>query len=450
MPFLQQPQPTFELLNDKNKATQVKETPFIMTRYSYKLKHALFVTYYSCLSVAAGFSQVPSFSFPSRLLVQASTTGSRRGRRSSGGSSSSASWSTSTSLAVEVNGRDGPATRTFFDIDEEHHGEVCSIESDPSNEYSSKKLADDDGSQFWQALSIVMHLIPICNPVLAYFSYEILAQHVNDIVEGLSDNSWVAVDGGAYQAKIIAPAINGVVMPAISILFATLISNTVSSLRQRLLDIRLAINMESGDLRVLATMVDAFPPGVRPHQDRVRAYLIQYTSRLIAECRPGVQIDTLETGMDSEMCGVLAQLNTMSSASSSSARVVPVGLLSESYAAVTRLHQERCRRISALQSTFPSLHFFLMTMLAVSICVAFLMETNQELLIFLNSIQLRILWTMLVGTFSALGVVCYDLCDPFGGSNKVRNRLPRMSCTSLLATLVVVERNGLSLFFSPR
>lgn len=419
-----------------------------MTRYSYKLKHTLFVTCYSCLSVAVGFSHAPSFSFPSTrfVLLQASTIGSRRGRSSSS-SSSAASWSTSTSLAVEVNGRDGPATRTFFDINEEHHGEVCSIESDPSNEYSSKKLADDDGSQFWQALSIVMHLIPICNPVLAYFSYEILAQHVNDIVEGLSDNSWVAVDGGAYQAKIIAPAINGVVMPAISILFATLISNTVSSLRQRLLDIRLAINMESGDLRVLATMVDAFPPGVRPHQDRVRAYLIQYTSRLIAECRPGVQIDTLETGMDSEMCGVLAQLNTMSSnnSASSSARVVPVGLLSESYAAVTRLHQERCRRISALQSTFPSLHFFLMTMLAVSICVAFLMETNQELLIFLNSIQLRILWTMLVGTFSALGVVCYDLCDPFGGSNKVRNRLPRMSCTSLLSLLV--ERNGSHFFF---
>jgi hypothetical protein len=64
----------------------------------------------------------------------------------------------------------------------------------------------------------------------------------------------------------------------------------------------------------------------------------------------------------------------------------------------------------------------MMSALAVSICMAFLMETNQELLIFLNSIQLRLLWTMLIGTFSALGVVCYDLCDPFGGSNKVRTK----------------------------
>ena len=43
------------------------------------------------------------------------------------------------------------------------------------------------------------------------------------------------------------------------------------------------------------------------------------------------------------------------------------------------------------------------------------METNQELLIFLNAIQLRLLWTMLVATFCALGLVCYDLGHPFRG-----------------------------------
>ena len=46
----------------------------------------------------------------------------------------------------------------------------------------------------------------------------------------------------------------------------------------------------------------------------------------------------------------------------------------------------------------------------------FLMETNQELLIFLSAIQLRILWSMLIGTYSALAVVNYDMRDPFRGS----------------------------------
>lgn len=208
---------------------------------------------------------------------------------------------------------------------------------------------------------------------------------------------------------------NGVVIPSISILFATLISNTVSSLRQRVLDIREAINMEAGDLRVLTTMVDSYPNDCE--KDKCRSYLIQYTSRLIAESRPGVKINSLEpTGMDSEMYGMLGQLNEIARSDVD----VHGSLLAESYGAVMRLNNERCRRISALQSTYPSLHYVIVSMLAVSICVAFLMETNQELLIFLNSIQLRILWTMLIGTFSALAVVCYDLCDPFAGSNKVR------------------------------
>ena len=76
-------------------------------------------------------------------------------------------------------------------------------------------------------------------------------------------------------------------------------------------------------------------------------------------------------------------------------------------------------RVSCLQSTFPALHFGILTVLAMSICLAFLMETNLDVLIFLSAVQLKILWTMLIGTFSALGVVCYDLGDPFRGSYQI-------------------------------
>jgi hypothetical protein len=34
----------------------------------------------------------------------------------------------------------------------------------------------------------------------------------------------------------------------------------------------------------------------------------------------------------------------------------------------------------------------------------------------LSAIQLRILWSMLIGTYSALAVVNYDMRDPFRGS----------------------------------
>ena len=86
-------------------------------------------------------------------------------------------------------------------------------------------------------------------------------------------------------------------------------------------------------------------------------------------------------------------------------------ILSESYGAVARLNSIRFSR--AIQSTFPVLHYGILGFLASSICLAFLLETNQELLICLNAIQLRILWTMLIGSILVLGVVCCDILLPF-------------------------------------
>jgi hypothetical protein len=333
----------------------------------------------------------------------------------------------------------GPTSRTYFDVHELHEGEVCLL-ADPAQATTIMEIGDDE-QRFWKTVHRVVRMVPIVTPILAYFTYEELAASVDVIQDFLdSERAWIAVDGGAYQAKIIAPAINGVVIPSISILFATMISNTVSSLRQRVLDIREAINMEAGDLRVLTTMVDSYPDECE--QDKCRSYLIQYTSRLIAESRPGVNIMTLEpTGMDSEIYGLLRELNTISKSDDIE---MPGALLSESYGAVMRLNNERCRRVSALQSTYPSLHFIIVSMLAISICVAFLMETNQELLIFLNSIQLRILWTMLIGTFSALATVCYDLCDPFAGSNNLSKSVNQLVTirSALRASLSLDDSNS--------
>ena len=384
-----------------------------MSRYS-------FLVISLCFGLAAGFSP----------LVAATFSRARQHGRAT-------SLRVLNGLELEEERKQGPTSKTFFDVEEEHEGEVCFL-SDPVQTNKMAFVTSDDEQRFWKTVHRVVRLIPVVAPILAYFTYEELASSVN-IIENFLDSqrAWIEVDGGAYRSKIIAPAVNGVVVPSISILFATLISNTVSSLRQRILDIREAINMEAGDLRVLTTMVDSYPEGCE--QERCRSYLIQYTSRLIAESRPGVKVNNLEpTGMDSEMYGMLGQLNEVSGSDIE----VPPPILAESYAAVTRLNNERCRRISALQSTYPALHYIIVTMLAVSICAAFLMETNQELLIFLNSIQLRILWTMLIGTFSALGVVCYDLCDPFAGSNRLSKSVDQLfTIRSALRASVCLEES---------
>jgi hypothetical protein len=45
--------------------------------------------------------------------------------------------------------------------------------------------------------------------------------------------------------------------------------------------------------------------------------------------------------------------------------------------------------------------------------------SNQEFLIFLNAVQLKILWSMLTFTFTACFTVFYDLRSPFGGSYQI-------------------------------
>ena len=61
----------------------------------------------------------------------------------------------------------------------------------------------------------------------------------------------------------------------------------------------------------------------------------------------------------------------------------------------------------------------MLTLCALSILTAFLIESDQEVLRFLDSIQICILWTMLTGVFVAIGALMLDLGEPFRGSFRV-------------------------------
>ena len=74
------------------------------------------------------------------------------------------------------------------------------------------------------------------------------------------------------------------------------------------------------------------------------------------------------------------------------------------------------------------------------------MESDQAIQIFLNAVQLRILWAMLVGTFSALAVVSYDLEDPFRGSYQISSTVDQFhtirDALRASATLDARQREG--------
>ena len=275
------------------------------------------------------------------------------------------------------------------------------------------------------AASILNIVIPTIVPILAFFCYEPLANSFESFLDVVETKNWVAVDGGAYQAKVIAPAINGVVVPSIAILFATLTSTTISTLRARQVDIRRAINTEAGELRALECLLEAFPAG--KVKDRCRSYLIQYSSRIIAESSPdigaGENVVNPGRSMDSELNAFMNVLNKDTNGSNEDEclieAAIPPHILSEVFSSVSKLRDQRHLRITALQSTYPALHYTILYLLALSICVAFLMETDQEYLVFLNAVQLKFLWSFLVGTFVSCFVVLADLGAPFSGSYQI-------------------------------
>mmetsp|Transcript_19700 Transcript_19700/g.29229 ORF Transcript_19700/g.29229 Transcript_19700/m.29229 type:complete len:418 (-) Transcript_19700:39-1292(-) len=332
-------------------------------------------------------------------------------------------------ITDDIKEKVGPSSDTFIsedgmqcvlsDDEGKINGEIVNnASSQPSSSSPKKELSYKEQITVWIDGNIL--LFPIIIPVFAYISYENIATTSALLMDVLNEKkNWVSVDGGAYEAKIITPAINGVVISSIAILFGTLISETITTLRQRQQDIRTAIHQEAGELRVLQAMVDSFPN--QNHQQRARSYLIQYCSRLISECQPGVQ-EHNEKMVDSEMSGFLYQLNEMNAHCPQTSDA----LLAECYMAVSRLNSERSQRISSIQSTFPKLHFAILTVLALTICFAYLLETNQDINIFLNAVKLRLLWAMLVGVFSALAVVCYDLGDPFSGNYQITSSVSQL------------------------
>ncbi|KAL7532512.1 hypothetical protein ACHAXR_004671 [Thalassiosira sp. AJA248-18] len=255
------------------------------------------------------------------------------------------------------------------------------------------------------AIDIFLRYLPFIMPVVAYSTYEPTAKCFEKAVEFISDNNWVAVDGGQYQANIITPAINGLVVPSIALLFATLMSNTINMLRQRQLQIRTSLNTEANDLRMLSTHVDSLPGELREVKNHLREYMIQYASRVIAESAAGLTVDLqmFIGSMDNELNGFLGVWNKLSMSSYGTMYVdtfLPATnyTVNESY---FNPYQDQLRLTpEQRRNATPFLSPYIFT------------EAYDAL----TRLRAERSWAMLIGTFSALAVVNYDMRDPFRGN----------------------------------
>jgi hypothetical protein len=208
---------------------------------------------------------------------------------------------------------------------------------------------------------------------------------------------------------ITQQVVNGPVITSISVLFATLISTTVSALHERQMQIRNLFTKQIDELRLLQVILMQVPETL---SQEAKQHTHEYAERLVRDQR-GEQISQALDGSLRELFLLLQKSMTTTGKGSTSP------LLIMAYDTVIRIQHARCNRWMSLQTKFPAMHYVTLSLLAMAICISFLVATDQSLLIF-ESLQVRILWTILIGSFTSLAVVCYDLSSPFIGAYQVR------------------------------
>jgi len=227
-----------------------------------------------------------------------------------------------------------------------------------------------------------------------------------------------SAEGTAFANNLLRPTIIGVVVPVISIALATLVSTTVNVLRQRQVDLRAFINQEAGELRFLRRAVFGMY-GTRQHagrRARALGLLTSYVEQLMSECDDGA-ISSLEEIQLSggiaanELDRFAAMLHGVDGAAASRQ-----GSVQNADDLILSLNGHRSKRVALLLTDFPAIHWDVVAALNVSIVVAFLLTSNQPVLQYLDSIQLRFMFAIIVGVCSGTAILCYDLDNPFSGT----------------------------------
>jgi hypothetical protein len=94
--------------------------------------------------------------------------------------------------------------------------------------------------------------------------------------------------------------------------------------------------------------------------------------------------------------------------------------LDESFGTVNRIIATRSSMAGMYDQQFPLWHYVNLGLLATAVCVIFFIMTDRSALRFLGGFELKLCWSMLVGTIAVMSVVIYDLNTPLRGGLSVR------------------------------
>lgn len=252
---------------------------------------------------------------------------------------------------------------------------------------------------------------PLLAGIASFFLYPTTSIWFHNTVNYLSNKNWEPVDGGQLQWSILLPALNGVVMTAISLLYANMISTTGTQLRNRQISIHEMLSTEVEGIRGLVQLIKYYPEDAK---QTFANHLYQYTVTLVDEI---YNVDTQDLKSNSQsLSNYRDDLHFLSTRPNDN---MHSNIMERSYETLSSICNARTARVTSLQTRFPFLHYVTITALTVAILLIFLLETDRKVILFLDKFQIRSVWALLVSTVTAIYCIGFDLAYPFIGTYTV-------------------------------
>lgn len=324
-----------------------------------------------------------------------------------------------------------------------------------NNKTASSSLypaGDEDGNHQMKAITCVVYVqniisrvrtyignhrytlwfIPIIGCLVSFHTFTETSRFFHDTVQWASHNTWLPerMEDINLQANVVTQVVNGPVITSISLLFAVLVSITVQNLHSGQSDIQKSFVMEKQALRMLHHAVECSSSClseikrvellkfIQEHSDRLVRESSAAHVEVSKEPNPDAYIQanmlTLLTAIYNNELSLHLQLNSHLNKQNKE-------LISRVQRCVDQILKQRSYRWLALRALhFPPIHYITLALLAIGIAISFLVATDEAEFIFLKGLPVRILWTVLCTSFSALATLCFDLSRPFGGAYRVQ------------------------------
>ena len=303
---------------------------------------------------------------------------------------------------------------------------VPSSNEDQMDNRCSETIIDGDSQH--RRFPVFLALPPIV-AVLSFQTFTWVAKAFVALVNFMTKQFGGLWYHGNSQGELIVTVLNGPLLGVCEFLFGTLTAMTIDNLYQRQLSIRESLVNQVEELRQLALLIASLP---EPYQSQAIGHLRSYLNQVLrydtlssldhrASRGGGILLTALTRIRQVGMDPLTKLVNDMLYANNKnkSGEVVPDTLLGQMHSSITRINAFRGSVTTALQTRLPVVHYWNLASLAVFVAILFLLQVEQDVTLFLSSIQVKFLWSMLISLYTLIGCVLYDLATPFSGTYRV-------------------------------